>query len=104
MSPNTPMEPVRVVASENITLLPLEIQYPPEAAYSPYDATTGLSFCRRSSSLFIFSEARTLPPGELTRSTTALIVESALTLAMTEANLSPATAVFALPSTISPSA
>ena len=52
----------------------------------------------------IFSEARTLPPGEATLRTTALTVESALTEEIMPANLSPATSCLSLPSMISPSA
>ena len=98
------MEPVSVVASEYILSQLFDIQYPPEAAYPPYDAMRGFTSASLSSSCLIFSDAITLPPGELTLSTTALTVESARTLDIIDAKRLPSTSEPEPPSTISPSA
>ena len=42
MTPKIPIEPVRVLASATILSEVAAIQYPPEAAMPPIDATTGL--------------------------------------------------------------
>ena len=48
------------------------MKYPPEAATLPIDATSGLDCPSRQAARQMDSDARASPPGESTRSTTAL--------------------------------
>src|SRR5262245_54041850 len=73
----TPIEPVIVQGCATMALQPTEIQYPPEPATLPIEATTGfLAAFRRWIAPQIMSLASALPPGLFTRSTTALTLSS----------------------------
>ena len=67
-----PMDPVMVLGADQISSAVAEIQYPPEAASGPKEATTGMpSACAVASSWRISSDAKPDPPGLSTRSTMA---------------------------------
>src|SRR5262249_58715928 len=69
----TPIEPVTVPGWAMIASAAIEMKYPPDAATSLIDTTTGLPALRTlTTSRQIASEATYDPPGLFTRSTMAL--------------------------------
>ncbi len=74
----TPMDPVIVPGWTTITSAGAAMKYPPDAATSPIETTTGLPAARSlTTSRQITSDAVYEPPGLLTRSTTARAPSSA---------------------------
>ena len=74
----TPIDPVIVAGWATITSAGADMKYPPDAATSPIDTTTGLPAARtRTTSRQMTSDAVAEPPGLFTRSTTARAPSSA---------------------------
>src|ERR1700677_905715 len=72
---STPIDPVIVLRSATIFRAGAAIQYPPDAATSDIDTTTGFTSLANSTSRRITSLPTTEPPPESTRKTIALIPE-----------------------------
>ena len=87
--PRTPIDPVIVPGSARIRSAFIATKYPPEAATSPIETTTGFPALRaRDTSRQIVSEATYDPPGESTRKTMAATSGSFAALRKAVATLS----------------
>src|ERR1700722_1047979 len=86
---STPIDPVIVLRSATIFRAGAAIQYPPDAATSDIETTTGFTALASSTSRRITSLPTTEPPPESTRSTMALMFEFCRAERMSRATESP---------------